>query len=67
MNPGYGFNQNLMKTHMVWCTFHAEPNFSLVSEARRVAKKHPYAPSGIYGSSWKSTPPALHFYEDQGI
>ena len=68
MNPSYGFNQNSMKKHMVWRTFHAqEPNFSLVSEARLAAKKHPYAPRGIYRSSWKRTPPILHFYEYQGI
>ena len=45
MNLSYGFNQNSMKKHMVWHTFHAqEPNFSLVSEARLVAKQHPYVP-----------------------
>ena len=65
MNLGYGFNRNSMKKHMVWHTFHAqEPNFSLVSEGRRAAKQHPYAPCGIYGSSWKSTPPVLHLCED---
>ena len=52
MNLGYGFNQNSMKKHMVWRTFHAqEPNFSLVSEARFAAKQHPYVPHGIYGNS----------------
>ena len=68
MNLSYGFNQNSMKKHMVWRTFHAqEPKFSLVSEARLAEKKHPYAPRGIYGSKWKSTLPVLHFCEDQGI
>ena len=52
MNPGYGFNQNSMKKHMVWRTFHAEEaNLSLVSEARLAAKQHPYVPHGIYGNS----------------
>ena len=67
-STGYGFNQNSMKEHMVWSAFHGEEsNFFLVSEARLEAKQHPYEPRGIYGSSWKSTPPVLHFCEDQGI